>query len=175
MAKAENIFKVKTDEMFTIELPGSLTSGYKWTADYDKTFLQQIGTKSVPFGESLGGGGKEIVSFKALKSGITEIKLSHKRPWEDTGMEEIIYSVKISKSNYNTSKIRKLKMAYYYVNNDPQPTGEHEVHKQGCSFMPSDKKYLGYHTDCNDAVKEAKKTYKKVDGCYFCCRACHTR
>lgn len=65
-------------------------------------------------------------------------------------------------------------MANYYVNNRSQPNGDHEVHKEGCNYMPSDKKYLGSHMNCRDAVKEAKKTYPKSNGCYWCSRDCHT-
>lgn len=65
-------------------------------------------------------------------------------------------------------------MARYYVNNRAQTNGDHEVHKEGCSRMPSDKKYLGSFESCKEAVKEAKKTYSKADGCYYCCNACHT-
>jgi hypothetical protein len=65
-------------------------------------------------------------------------------------------------------------MSYYYVNNNAQSNGDHEVHQSGCSFMPSDKKYLGSFDNCKDAVKEAKKTYSKSNGCYYCSRECHT-
>ena len=64
-------------------------------------------------------------------------------------------------------------MATYYVNNRAQSKGDHEVHKSGCSFMPSDKKYLDY-SNCKDAVKEAKKTYSAANGCYYCANDCHT-
>lgn len=63
----------------------------------------------------------------------------------------------------------------YYVNNNSQPNGDHEVHKEGCTYMPSDKKYLGEFDNCADAVKEAKKTYSKSDGCKYCASPCHTR
>lgn len=63
----------------------------------------------------------------------------------------------------------------YYVNNKAQSTGEHEVHTANCSFLPSDRKYLGEFNNCDDAVKEAKKTYTKVDGCYYCCNSCHKK
>jgi hypothetical protein len=33
-------------------------------------------------------------------------------------------------------------MALYYVNNNAQSNGDHEVHKEGCSWMPSNKKTL---------------------------------
>jgi hypothetical protein len=65
-------------------------------------------------------------------------------------------------------------MALYYVNNGTDSKGDHEVHKDGCNFMPSSKKYLGDFSNCADAVKEAKKTYSRSNGCYYCNPACHT-
>ena len=65
-------------------------------------------------------------------------------------------------------------MAHYYVNNQQQANGDHEVHVEGCTYMPSDRKYLGNFTSCAPAVAEAKKTYWKSNGCYWCSRACHT-
>lgn len=68
-------------------------------------------------------------------------------------------------------------MAFYYVNTVAQPTGEHEVHTSSCSYLPSEqnRKYLGVFDNCTDAIREAKKYYSNVDGCYYCCRPCHTR
>lgn len=66
-------------------------------------------------------------------------------------------------------------MAAYYVNNDAQTNGDHEVHKSGCSWMPSNKKYLGEHGSCHSAVAEAKKTYSQADGCAHCSPECHRR
>lgn len=66
-------------------------------------------------------------------------------------------------------------MDKYYVNNKSQTTGEHEVHKSTCTYLPSDRKYLGEYLSCHDAVREAKKTYPKSDGCFHCCNECHTR
>ena len=66
-------------------------------------------------------------------------------------------------------------MANYYVNNNAQMTGEHEVHTSGCTFMPNDKKYLGDFASCWGAIVEAKKHYSNVDGCYWCSNTCHTR
>jgi hypothetical protein len=63
----------------------------------------------------------------------------------------------------------------YYVNKNPQFNGEHEVHSEYCQYLPQvdNRKYLGDFDNCKDAVNEAKKTYDKVDGCYFCSNACH--
>jgi len=69
-----------------------------------------------------------------------------------------------------------IRMPRYYVNRNEQPNGDHEVHKEGCDWMPEDenRKYLGNFDNCSDAVKEAKKTYSQSNGCYYCCNACHT-
>ncbi len=66
-------------------------------------------------------------------------------------------------------------MSLYYVNNKSQPNRDHEVHKSDCSKIPSDKKYLGNFSTCQEAVKEAKKTYSQSNGCYWCSNECHTR
>ena len=68
-------------------------------------------------------------------------------------------------------------MPAYYVNTHAQSNGDHEVHQEGCSYMPdpTHKKYLGVFSNCKDAVREAKKTYPTADGCYYCSNECHTR
>lgn len=68
-------------------------------------------------------------------------------------------------------------MAAYHVNKNAQPTGEHEVHKNGCSHEPEpgNQLHLGDFPNCHDAVKEAKKHYDDVDGCFYCSEECHTR
>lgn len=66
---------------------------------------------------------------------------------------------------------------FYYVNKNAQSTGEHEVHTLGCKYLPSDgnRIYLGVFTNSKDAIREAKKYYSNVDGCFFCCPESHTR
>ena len=67
-------------------------------------------------------------------------------------------------------------MARYYVNKNAQSNGDHEVHKAGCSYMPAEQNrlYLGDFANCQEAVREAKKTYPQSNGCYYCSYACHT-
>lgn len=62
------------------------------------------------------------------------------------------------------------------MNKNAQDNGDHEVHAEGCSWMPKleNRLYLGYFTNCQDAVKEAKKIDKEADGCYYCSNPCHT-
>lgn len=68
-------------------------------------------------------------------------------------------------------------MHNYYVNRNVQPTGEHEVHKEGCYRMPEleNQLYLGCFFNANDAVIEAKKYFYDVDGCYYCCEEAHNK
>lgn len=68
-------------------------------------------------------------------------------------------------------------MASYYVNKNAQTTGEHEVHKGDCAYLPdaNNRLYLGEFSNCKDAVNEAKNNYTNVDGCCFCSNDCHTR
>ncbi len=67
-------------------------------------------------------------------------------------------------------------MSRYYVNKNAQANGDHEVHTTGCSYMPKaeNRTYLGDFTSCQPAVREAKKTYTKSNGCFYCSRPCHT-
>ncbi len=68
-------------------------------------------------------------------------------------------------------------MANYYVNQNAQPTGEHEVHKESCQYLPdiSNRKYLGNFISCREAITEAKKYYLNVDGCFYCSYECHKK
>lgn len=65
----------------------------------------------------------------------------------------------------------------FYVNKNAQPTGEHEVHRATCSFLPdaSNRIYLGDFATSQAAVQEARKYYSCVDGCAYCCPEGHTR
>ncbi len=68
-------------------------------------------------------------------------------------------------------------MASYYVNKNAQANGDHEVHKLGCNWMPTEPNriYLGNFDSCGPAVRQAKTFYDQVNGCYYCSPACHTQ
>lgn len=55
--------------------------------------------------------------------------------------------------------------------------GEHEVHKLGCRYLPSEENrlFLGIFSNSSEAIREAKKRYYNVDGCFYCCPESHTR
>lgn len=68
-------------------------------------------------------------------------------------------------------------MASYYVNKVAQSNGDHEVHTTGCTYLPaeSNRIYLGEFTSCQPAIVAAKRHYSQSNGCYWCCRPCHTQ
>jgi len=69
-------------------------------------------------------------------------------------------------------------MAYnYYVNTNVQSNGDHEVHRDPCTYLPdaANRIHLGLFSSCADAVREARKHYVQVNGCYYCSPACHTQ
>lgn len=66
-------------------------------------------------------------------------------------------------------------MDRYYVNNNQQRNGDHEVHKHGCGWMPANVTYLGSFSSCVPAVQAAKRIYPQSNGCYFCSNACNTQ
>ena len=67
-------------------------------------------------------------------------------------------------------------MAIYYVSKYAQPNGDHEVHRDGCSFLPrlENRMLLGDHTHCSAAVNESKKHYTQSNGCFSCSHECHS-
>lgn len=67
-------------------------------------------------------------------------------------------------------------MSSYYVNDNAQSNGDHEVHTTGCSWLPQaeNRTYLGEFSSCAPAVTEARKLYAQSNGCYHCSNACHT-
>lgn len=65
--------------------------------------------------------------------------------------------------------------ATYYLNKNRQSSGDHEVHREDCRYVPAPKNRLelGEFTDCREAVREAKRRgYPTADGCSFCAPAC---
>ena len=67
-------------------------------------------------------------------------------------------------------------MSRYYVNNNSQPNGDHEVHVQGCYWLQQATRTrdLGNHTHCRSAVAMAKVFYPTANGGATCASDCHT-
>lgn len=67
-------------------------------------------------------------------------------------------------------------MPNYVVNDKVQNNGDHEVHTTNCVYYPLIKNStsLGWHSNCQSAVKEAKNHYSQSNGCATCSSECHT-
>lgn len=67
-------------------------------------------------------------------------------------------------------------MVKYYVNNNADEKGLHEVHKENCEDRKEiiSEKYVGNFPTCAKAVSAAKAIYSTADGCAYCSKACHT-
>ncbi len=72
-------------------------------------------------------------------------------------------------------------MHRFVLNSNAQSNGDHEVHNTstGCSHMPSPGNQidLGIHFACQSAVAAARQQWPnhRINGCYYCANACHTR
>ena len=64
----------------------------------------------------------------------------------------------------------------YYVNDNSQSNGDHEVHTSNCSWLKLvvSKTDLGEHASCGPAVAKAQLLYPTANGCVHCSPACHT-
>jgi hypothetical protein len=66
---------------------------------------------------------------------------------------------------------------HYYYNVNLDNKGNHEVHTDSCSFLPSpqNRVYIGYESSCSKAITRVMiETGKSnFDGCFWCCRECH--
>jgi len=71
-------------------------------------------------------------------------------------------------------------MPYFVLNKNQQQNGDYEVHNTttGCTYMPKPENQinLGQHLSCHEAVSYAKSQWSnaRINGCYYCCYACHT-
>lgn len=66
-------------------------------------------------------------------------------------------------------------MANYRVNKNTQsPNYDHEVHKEGCKWWPTERYIdLGNHDSCVSAVAAARNLYADANGCKTCSPGCH--
>ena len=78
--------KVTLNKPFHIKLKGNPSTGYKWAASYDKSFLtlvkeshQRDPSKPKNY---VGVGGITTFTFRAVKVGETSVNFNYKRPWE---------------------------------------------------------------------------------------------
>lgn len=66
-------------------------------------------------------------------------------------------------------------MKHYYFGNIPDKKGSYIVHSEYCDHLPRFKTYIGYFSDCHEAIVKAKTQhpFKKFDGCSWCYKNFH--
>ena len=95
-----NTIKTTAGKEFVITLDANVTTGYEWqlTKPIDDSLIKLVHSEYVPDKTGLvGSGGKSIWTFKAVRSGKTQISFKYIRPWEkDTPpVKEAAYIVAI--------------------------------------------------------------------------------
>jgi len=99
--KEEKQLTVKVNKEFNITLESNPSTGYQWFQDVNSSFLKIISSQYCPpedMNESniTGEPGTQIFTFKAVKTGKTDITMKYARPWENClPAEEIIYHINI--------------------------------------------------------------------------------
>jgi inhibitor of cysteine peptidase len=87
---------ISVNQEFTIALKSNPSTGYSWEPQFDSSAVQKIKDEyKAPESTGqpvVGAGGTAYFTFKAVKSGQTQIKFVYYRPWEtpsDTDKTEI--------------------------------------------------------------------------------------
>jgi inhibitor of cysteine peptidase len=83
-------------ETFAIALEGNPTTGYTWQAAIDPEYLELVGETFEPVGEGVGSGGQEVLRFRALAPGNSEIECEYRRPWDKKARESKQFRIEIA-------------------------------------------------------------------------------
>lgn len=59
-------------------------------------------------------------------------------------------------------------MPSYYVDRRPQADGHHQVHAQGCPYLPLYRLHLGDFVQGAAALREAQRHYAPAAACRHC-------
>ncbi|MDD5511033.1 MAG: protease inhibitor I42 family protein [Dehalococcoidales bacterium] len=96
----DNSINVSVNEEFILTLDTDATNGYSWYESHDPMMLELVG-RTYRKGEhtkpELSGstGGVEYFSYKALKTGETEIIMTYERPWYKETIKQEAFTVNI--------------------------------------------------------------------------------
>jgi predicted secreted protein len=86
---------VAAGETFALALAGNPSTGYTWQASVDPRYLELIGQEFERAGEGVGAGGYEVLCFRALTAGGTEITCEYRRPWDREALNSTRFRVVI--------------------------------------------------------------------------------
>ena len=92
--------QVTLNRPFHIKLKANPSTGYKWGASYDKSFLTLVKEShqrdpSKPK-THVGVGGITTFTFRPIRNGETSINFRYKRPWEKEVAETKTFRIIIS-------------------------------------------------------------------------------
>jgi len=92
--------EVDVGDSFTVTLCSNPTTGFQWseTAEIsDPAVLEQVNHEFVPPEDEniVGGAGKEVWTFKALKEGNSTISMEYSQPWEGGDKEEWTFTLTV--------------------------------------------------------------------------------
>lgn len=96
----DNSISVRVNEEFNLVFDSDATNGYSWYESHDPTMLELM-NRTYRKGEhtkpELSGstGGVEYFSYKALKTGETEIIMTYERPWYKETIKQEAFTVNI--------------------------------------------------------------------------------
>jgi inhibitor of cysteine peptidase len=82
-------------EPFTIRLKANPTTGFGWQAIYDPKTVELVGQSYEHASAGVGGGGEDVLTFRALQPGTVGITLELRRPWEKGSRESRPYEVHV--------------------------------------------------------------------------------
>lgn len=77
---------VSKGQQFQIELDANPTTGFTWQLSdlYDHTTVRYISNQFTPKSNNVGSPGKDVWTFEALRSGITDLNFSYSQSWDTT-------------------------------------------------------------------------------------------
>ena len=79
-------FETTVGKTFTIALDANMTTGYNWTQTTKDTnvvaYVDNAYVAAATGPQTVGGGGIDTFTFKAVGKGTTTITLNYARPWE---------------------------------------------------------------------------------------------
>ncbi len=86
--------ETQVGKAFQIVIESNPTTGYSWSATFDKTGLELAKTTFKETSSGLvGAPSMQIFQFKGLKKGTFEVKLDYLRPWEGQSIKQATYTV----------------------------------------------------------------------------------
>ncbi len=90
---------IGVNQKFVIALGSNPTTGYQWHESHTENMLKLV-EKTYKLGEEaeqglVGAGGIELFRFKTVKVGEAEIIMVYKRPWEEEGLDQKVFTVNI--------------------------------------------------------------------------------